>query len=469
MPTGCSNRDAGTRGGHARLNVCMVAALSKRRSMRRATGFMFSFIVPCGLLGTPAVVSSQTSSDGLVVAGDMVLDRSRLLLPGSNDRHGPLATVLPPIYLPSYWPNGEVPVVFEIGVTPAQRGMFSSACDRWAAVANVRCIPASYYDAEFLTVRVTSRTDCSAVVGFVVPASMWLGPSCWQNLTLVHELGHVLGFLHEHQRPDRDQYVQVQSANVNPSYSGSFAVLFWSHSLTVYDFRSVMHYGRAAFSINGQPTVIPRPGYEAYGGVLGTGSNGGPTVEDGQALRQLYGAPRAPGVPTLVVAEGNRNPVTLLWTAGSSPTPSAYTLLVGTASGVSNLGAFPMGTLTGVTAVAPEGIRLYVRLLALNAVGATASNEVSLLVAPPTPPAAPVLSAPVVTGSTVVLSWSGNAPSYVLLARLDPAGPVIAQLPLAGSSVTVPGVPPGTYVVSIVAVAGGLQSVESNAVVVTVR
>lgn len=34
---------------------------------------------------------------------------------------------------------------------------------------------------------------------------------------VMHELLHVLGFYHEHQRPDRDEYVSVDLDNVEPS------------------------------------------------------------------------------------------------------------------------------------------------------------------------------------------------------------------------------------------------------------
>lgn len=38
---------------------------------------------------------------------------------------------------------------------------------------------------------------------------MSFGKNCFQHATLVHELGHAIGFFHEHTRSDRDDYLNI--------------------------------------------------------------------------------------------------------------------------------------------------------------------------------------------------------------------------------------------------------------------
>ena len=75
----------------------------------------------------------------------------------------------------------------------------------------------------------------------------------------VHELMHALGFFHEHQRPDRDQFVRINFENVALGAVTQFTRVpvvpdpgFLSPE---YDFLSVMHYGQF-FGTNGRgPTI----------------------------------------------------------------------------------------------------------------------------------------------------------------------------------------------------------------------
>ena len=70
----------------------------------------------------------------------------------------------------------------------------------------------------------------------------------------LHELGHVLGFIHEHQRPDRDTYVWVDPAGNARNYAKKSGVV--THSS--YDLASVMHYrNRSVTRTDASHTLIP--------------------------------------------------------------------------------------------------------------------------------------------------------------------------------------------------------------------
>ncbi|KAL4622891.1 high choriolytic enzyme 1-like [Arapaima gigas] len=74
-----------------------------------------------------------------------------------------------------------------------------------------------------------------------------------------HELLHALGFNHEQTRSDRDQHVRIVYENIMRTQEHNFRRINTNNLLTPYDYNSVMHYGRFAFSRNGQATIVPIP------------------------------------------------------------------------------------------------------------------------------------------------------------------------------------------------------------------
>ncbi|KAM9423365.1 high choriolytic enzyme 1-like isoform 1-T1 [Salvelinus alpinus] len=74
-----------------------------------------------------------------------------------------------------------------------------------------------------------------------------------------HELLHALGFNHEQTRSDRDSNVQILIQNVIPGMEFNFRKIDTINLGTPYDYNSVMHYSRFAFSRNRQPTILPIP------------------------------------------------------------------------------------------------------------------------------------------------------------------------------------------------------------------
>jgi hypothetical protein len=111
----------------------------------------------------------------------------------------------------------------------------------------------------------------------------------------------------------------------------------------------------------------------------------------------------------------------------------------------------------------PKWLRILTALLILSA-AAPAYAQV---------PGPPQNLSQSVAGTTVTLTWgapaTGGVPSgYLVEASFVPAGPVIASLPVSGTTLVVPGVPVGTYFVRVRGLSGGGPGAPSNEVTVSV-
>lgn len=104
----------------------------------------------------------------------------------------------------------------------------------------------------------------------------------------VHELIHSLGFIHEHTRHDRDQYVEIVWDNIIPDAIREFEkweeeedeIRFYG---VEYDFGSVMHYPRNMFAIdNKSDTIITKPPGIAIGQLDGM------SERDALKLNRMY-------------------------------------------------------------------------------------------------------------------------------------------------------------------------------------
>ncbi|XP_028286763.1 high choriolytic enzyme 1-like [Parambassis ranga] len=82
---------------------------------------------------------------------------------------------------------------------------------------------------------------------------------CVYHDTVQHEVLHALGFHHEQKRSDRDQFIRVQLQNVISGKEHNFDKVNTLNQGTTYDYGSVMHYSKYAFSKNNQPTMVAIP------------------------------------------------------------------------------------------------------------------------------------------------------------------------------------------------------------------
>uniref|UniRef100_A0A8C6Q3P3 Metalloendopeptidase n=1 Tax=Nothobranchius furzeri TaxID=105023 RepID=A0A8C6Q3P3_NOTFU len=120
------------------------------------------------------------------------------------------------------------------------------------------------------------QTGGSQVLSLQSPGCMWAGIAA-------HEFMHALGFVHEQSRSDRDHYVTIVWKNIMPEHIHNFRKQATNNLNSPYDYSSVMHYGRYAFSEDGGPTIIPRP--DPY---IPIGQRDGPSALDLHKINTLY-------------------------------------------------------------------------------------------------------------------------------------------------------------------------------------
>ncbi|XP_074872832.1 astacin-like metalloendopeptidase [Carettochelys insculpta] len=129
-----------------------------------------------------------------------------------------------------------------------------------ADFAKVTCVTFVPYSYQRDFVSITPLSGCFSSVGRAGGMQVVsLAPACLRRGkgVALHELMHVVGFWHEHSRADRDKYICISWNEILTGFEINFMKSWTSNMLVGYDYSSVMHYGRYAFSMTGLPTIVP--------------------------------------------------------------------------------------------------------------------------------------------------------------------------------------------------------------------
>uniref|UniRef100_A0ACB8EYP9 Uncharacterized protein n=1 Tax=Sphaerodactylus townsendi TaxID=933632 RepID=A0ACB8EYP9_9SAUR len=159
------------------------------------------------------------------------------------------------------WPKKggivQIPYVISHKYDKSSVKMIQEAFEDFAEFTCIKFIPYSY-QRDFISI--VPLSGCFSNVGRIGGMQVVsLAPACLRKGkgVALHEFMHVLGFWHEHSRADRDKYVSISWNEILTGFEINFMKSWNPNMLADYDYSSVMHYGRNAFSMTGLPTIIP--------------------------------------------------------------------------------------------------------------------------------------------------------------------------------------------------------------------
>ncbi|RWS04091.1 zinc metalloproteinase nas-4-like protein [Dinothrombium tinctorium] len=162
------------------------------------------------------------------------------------------------------WPGGTVPYTFSSDsvYTQLQLKEIRDAMEYIEKRSCVRFVLKKATDVDFLVIT-EPGDDCASEVGRQGGSQKVLldKKQCLTKGKILHELMHTLGFIHEHSRIDRDQFVEIDWSNIDDDSEMNFKVHNSYLSFYVnetYDYESVMHYDAWAFALDfSLPTIRP--------------------------------------------------------------------------------------------------------------------------------------------------------------------------------------------------------------------
>ena len=161
------------------------------------------------------------------------------------------------------WPGGIIPYYYEAEDQPLDaqlRAIMEEAITTMNEQTNVCWVPAGNRSGSAVRIFKSEENYNYATLGYssgrstndlaMISKSVGIG---------LHEMAHSMGIWHEQQRPDRDQYVEVDLQQVEAGFEHNFTIAAPAEDFTYetpYDLNSIMHYPAFAFARGVLPTVI---------------------------------------------------------------------------------------------------------------------------------------------------------------------------------------------------------------------
>ncbi|XP_054902946.1 meprin A subunit beta-like [Poeciliopsis prolifica] len=154
--------------------------------------------------------------------------------------------------------SSPVPYVLDKGLDLTAKGVIMRAFEQFRVKS---CIDFKPRDSEDYYINIQKLDGCWSYIGRVFSngQDLSIGAGCDSIAIVEHELLHALGFYHEQSRYDRDDYVRIVLANIQTGQEDNFDKASSEESTTYgvpYDYMSVMHYDKYAFTNGNGLTII---------------------------------------------------------------------------------------------------------------------------------------------------------------------------------------------------------------------
>jgi len=157
------------------------------------------------------------------------------------------------------WPDGIIPYMSTENNSAIQQERIVQALEHWTELTSLSFVERTRENQDDYPnyIRFESTNSCASYVGMQGGEQPILVSDACSMGSIVHEIGHAIGLFHEHTRPDRENFAQVDWDQIVSGKEINFDVLDAGvENFGEYDYGSIMHYGEYFFSATGEPTII---------------------------------------------------------------------------------------------------------------------------------------------------------------------------------------------------------------------